>query len=172
MGDAMAKGGNRRIDRILDPSYVEGIADAPIEALRAKRAECEEEEGVVSYERGLIHSRLKILKAEEERRVSGAPARSLIDRLPEILADENRTHRGSFPKLDAPQLHDHPRRRVEKLVTNDTLARLPELSDDEISRAIAALDEAEREVSEIRNDLLAVLNPLIEEIGRRVGADV
>jgi len=168
----MAKGGKRRIDRILDPSFVDGISDASLETLRAKREECDEEESILSYERSLIHSRLKILKGELDRRATGASPKSLIDRLPELLADPDVQHRGSFPKLDAPALYENPKRRVEKLVANDTLARLPELSEEEINVATSALDEAEKEVSETRKRVHGALNQFIEEIGRRVGADV
>jgi len=169
----MAKGGKRRIDRILDPSFLDGLSDASLEILRTKRDDCDEEESVVSYERQLIDGRLRILKAEHDRRASGGSPKSLIDRLPEILSSEVVTHRGSFPKLEAPPIYDNPRRRVEKLVTNDTLARLTELSEAEIATAVKALEEAEREVSKTRRAVHAVLNQLIEEIGRRkAGADV
>jgi hypothetical protein len=163
----MSKGGKRRIDRILAPTYLKGIADAPLETLRTKRDECDEEESVLSYERQLIDGRLRILKAEQERRASGAAPKSLIDRLPEILASEQLTHRGSFPSLEAPPIYDKPKRRVEKLIANDTLARLTDLSDAEIDQAAAALVEAEREVSQNRRGVHGVLNQLIEEVGRR-----
>jgi hypothetical protein len=165
--------GNRRIDRILDPSFLDGLEDAELETVREKRDETAEEEAVLSYERSLIHSRLKLLKAEQERRASGGPAKSIIDRLPEILADQNIQHRGSFPSLEVPELSDPPRRRVEKLVTDDTLARLPELDDGEIAGTINALDAAEHEVSEHRKAVHVVLDRIITEIGRRkAGADV
>jgi anti-sigma-K factor RsiG len=169
----MASAGNRRIDRILDPSFVEGIGRASLEELRVKRDQCDEEEAVLSYERSLIHSRLRILNDEVERRSSGAPSTSLVDRLPEILADPEVKHRGSFPKLEAPPIYENPRRRVEKLITNDTLLRLTELSEDEIGAAVTALDRAEGEVSESRKAVHAVLDRVIEEIAKRkTGADV
>jgi hypothetical protein len=169
----MTAGGKRRIDRILDPSFLVGLAEAPLEVLREKRDECAEEESVLSYERSLIHTRLRLLKDEQELRDSGKPRRSIVDRLPEILADEEIQHRGSFPSLEAPPIQDNPRRRVEKLVNDDTLARLPELSAEEISEAIATLNVAELEVSENRKAVHAVLDRCIEEIGRRkAGVDV
>ena len=168
----MRPGGNRRIDRVLDPSFVEGLDRSPLAVLREKRDECAEEESVLSYERSLIHTRLRLLKAESERRRSGGPARSLIDNLAQILSDENVTHRGSFPSLDAPPIADNPRRRVERLVNDDTLARLPDLTDAEIADATAKLEAAEGEVSESRRQVHVVLDRLIEEIGRRkAGAD-
>jgi anti-sigma-K factor RsiG len=165
--------GNRRIDRVLDPSFIDGIERNNLAKLREKRDECAEEESILSYERSLIHTRLKLLKAERERRESGAPARSLIDNLAQILSDENVTHRGAFPSLEAPPIADNPRRRVEKLVNDDTLSRLPDLTDAEIADATAKLEAAETEVSESRRAVHAVLDVLIEEIGRRkAGADV
>jgi len=169
----MANAGNRRIDRMLDPAFLEGLEDAPLDEVRAKRDDCEEEESVHSYERRLIHARLDILEAEQKRRASGESPKSLIERLPQILADDDVSHRGSFPRLEAPPIFDNPRRRVEKLVTNDTLARLTDLSESEISDAISALKDAEGEVSETRKAVQAVLDRLIEEIARRkAGADV
>jgi hypothetical protein len=161
--------GNRRSDRIVDPSYLEGIDGLDEERLRAMRDECEEEEGVLSYERSLIHGRLSILEAELARRADGGPAKSLIDRLPEILTgDKPMTHRGSFPKLDPPAMYESPRRRVEKLVADDTLARLPDMSDAEVNEIVQTLESAEREVSESRRAIQSVLDRLIEELGRRL----
>lgn len=163
------KKGKRRIDRILDPSYLEGIDGLDEEPLRAMREESEEEEGVLSYERSLIHGRLSILQAELERRVDGGTAKSLIDRLPEILSgDRPMAHRGSFPKLDAPAMYEKPRRRVEKLVTDDTLARLPDVPDADVRAIVETLEAAEREVSESRRAIQAVLDRLTVELGRRL----
>jgi hypothetical protein len=161
--------GKRRSDRILDPSYLNGLDGLDEEGLRAMREECEEEEGVLSYERSLIHSRLSILEAEQARRADGGPSKSLIDRLPEILAGpQTKTHRGSFPKLDPPAMYETPRRRVEKLVNDDTLARLPELPDEELRGIIETLETTEREVSASRHSIQVVLDRLIEELGRRL----
>ena len=164
----MAKG-NRRSDRILDPSYLEGIEQLDEETLRARKDECEEEENVLSYERRLLHARLDIIRAEIKRRETGESSRSLIDRLPEILtSDEQPTHRGSFPNLDPPQIYDPPRRRIEKLVNDDTLARLPDLSDEEVQTILGDLEGIEGEVSESRKAVQSVLDRIIEELGRRL----
>lgn len=161
--------GNRRSDRILDPSYLDGIGGLDDDRVRAMREECEEEESVLSYERRLLHARLDILRAELERRATGGSAKSLIDRLPEILTGgETPTHRGSFPKLDAPPVFEPPRRRIEKLVTDDTLLRLPELPEAEVRAILATLEGIEGEVSESRRSIMNVLDRLTEELGRRL----
>ena len=161
--------GKRRSDRILDPSYLEGIEQLDEEHLRALRDEAEQEENVLSYERRLLHARLDIIRAEIKRREAGDPPKSLIDRLPEILTGgEQQTHRGSFPNLDPPEIFDPPRRRIEKLVTDDTLVRLPDLSDEEVRTILADLEGIEGEISESRRAIQDVLDRLIEELGRRL----
>jgi hypothetical protein len=164
----MVNGGNRRIDRILEGSYLEGLGDLTLEELRAKREECEEEEWTLSFIRKMLFARLDIIEDEAKMRTSGAPRRSIIERLPEILADEERAHRGSFPRLDAPPMVDNPKRHVERLIANDTLIRLPELSDDEIASVLATLRDAESAVSESRRAVQAVLDPIVEELARRL----
>src|SRR5688572_5414525 len=100
----MVSGGNRRIDRVLEPSYLDGLGALTIEALRAKREECEEEEWSLSFIRRMLHARIAILEDEQKQRATGGERRSIVERLPEILADEDRSHRGSFPRLDAPPM--------------------------------------------------------------------
>jgi hypothetical protein len=157
-------GGNRRIDRILDPAFLDGLTGRPLADVRALRAETEDEEAMLSYERRLLHGRLDILRAERERR-SGREG-SLLERLPEILADDAMPSRGALPRGEPPSL-DHPRRRVEKLVSDETLANMPDLSDERLDEIVVTLEQAEHEVSEQRRAVLAVLDSLTAEIGRR-----
>lgn len=158
--------GRRRIDRILVPAYVEALEQIPLSEIRAKRSECEEEEASVSYERRLVQARLDILRAELKRRAEGGSG-SIVDMLPSILGGERRRSRGAFPKDVAVPSVDHPRRRVEKLVSDDTLARVPELADDEIRAISEKLAAAERDVSELRGAVQRVMGALTAELARR-----
>jgi hypothetical protein len=158
--------GKRRIDRILEPGYLEALSDKGIDEIRLMRADCSEEEALASYERRLVHGRLAILRKELERR-AGSDDSSLIDQLPGILADERRGTRGSFPGHDPQFTYDRPTRHISKLVNDDTLATLPELSDAEVQARIATLEDAEREVSTQRASVLEVLNKLNTELARR-----
>jgi len=157
-------GGNRRVDRIQDPSYLADLTKRPLPDVRKMRAEVEEEEALLSYERRLLQARIDILGAEKDRR-SGKGG-SIIDRLPQILADEPRPSRGAIPRSEPPAL-ENPRRRVEKLVSDDTLLQLPDLDETAIDEMIALLKQAEHEVSEQRRVVLDVLDSLTGEIGRR-----
>ena len=156
--------GKRRIDKILDQSYLDGLKEKPLPDVRRMRADAEEEEALVSYERRLLQARIDILKAEQDRRTSGGG--SILDRLPEILADGPSPSRGSLPRTDV-QTPENPRRRVELLVSDDTLLQLPDMDDAKIEEILGTLAEAENEVSEQRKRVLHVLDALTEEIGRR-----
>jgi hypothetical protein len=156
--------GNRRIDRILDPGYLSGLTERALPDVRKQRADVEEEEALLSYERRLLQGRIDILKAERDRRSGNGG--SIIDRLPQILADESTPSRGSIPRNDPPSL-DNPRRRVEKLVSDDTLLQMRDLPDERLEEITTTLGQAEHEVSEQRRKVLSVLDALTAEIGRR-----
>ena len=144
----------RRLDRILVGDYLDGLGDKSMAALREMRAECGEEEALVSYERRLLHGRLSLLRFELDRR-SGKETGSLVDNLARILADERGPSRGAIPLQD-PDLEafGDPTRRVSKLLGDDTLRRLPELSEDEVRAYVAELEAVEAETSETRSKLL------------------
>src|SRR5438093_13183153 len=137
-------GGHRRIDRVLDPGFLDDLKKRPLAEVRTLRQETEEEEALLSYERRLLHGRLDILRAERERRAGRAG--SLLERLPEILADEPMPSRGAIPRKEPPAI-DHPRRRVERLVSDETLANMADLSDTKLDEIVRTLEKAEAEVS-------------------------
>jgi hypothetical protein len=157
--------GKRRIDRVLEASFLADLQRRALDEIRAMRLDAAEEEAICSYERRLLHGRLAILRREIDRR-AGTQSGSIIETLPEILADDRRTSRGSFPVHD-PNIAFTPSRRVSKLVNDDTLARLDDLSDEELRARIVELEDVERDVSETRRSVIAVLDALNEEIGRR-----
>jgi len=162
--------GKRRIDRILDEGFLDGLGDKPMSEVRAMRAEAKEEEALLSYERRMLHGRLDLLRFELDRRASKAEG-SLVENLTKALGGERRASRGSFPG-DDPDLESfgEPSRRISKLLADDTLALLPTLSEDEVRDRIAESDEAELELSETRSQVLSVLDALSEEVGRRYAA--
>ena len=164
---------NRRVvDKVTDPEYVENLADRSIVDLRAMVAECTEAENEVSFERKLCQGRIDILKAEISRREEGRDASDLVARLPEILAGDSRTESGTLPSrapdYSIPRNADIPRRRVEEIVGEQTLARLPQLPDEEIRSVIGALTEHESNLSARRKALHDVISTLQDETVRRL----
>src|SRR5512132_4316098 len=144
------QGGDRRIDRIRRPEFVEGLAGLSLEDLRARRDQCYAEREYLSLLRRLVQGRAEILRAEGARRGSGGEAVKVG--LPEeemLLA----------------------RRRVERLVADAEISDPGALDDERLAAAVELLVGEEHEVSQARNDVLHVMNALQEELKRRYRDD-
>lgn len=160
----------RRIDVVLAPDYLDGLDQRPLEEAEALHEQCLELETEVSYVRRLAQARIEILTAERQRRASGGSVADLVAALPSILADagprpgpaESRLTRHLAP---APAIEWTRGREV--LITDDTLANLPVLADEELDTALAELGELEHEVSERRRALHAVIDRIEAELARR-----
>lgn len=161
----------RRIDRFLDPAYAADLGERSIEELRLMKAECVEVETETSYVRRLAQARSDIMAAERERRSSGGSVGDLVDALPRILADGTRpgAAAGRLPQLLAPDPSIEWRRGLEHLVSDDSLAKLPLLSDDELHSVHEQIVSFEGEVSAARKDLHQVIRRIEDELTRRLG---
>lgn len=162
----------RLIERITDPGYTEDLGAASLDVLRQMRDECREAENEVSFERRLCQARIDILSAELERRSGGGGDEGLLDRLPEILSSDAPREGDSplpqrAPDLSIPRNVDVPRRRVEEIAGEQILARLPQLSVEEIRGTIRSLDDLERSLSERRRQAHDVMDKIQAEIVRR-----
>lgn len=160
----------RLVDRVTDPAYTEGLTERPEEELRAMRDECKDGENDVSFERRLCQARIDILSAELARR-EGKGEGDLLDRLPEILATESVDRAKVLPErapdLSIPRTADIPRRRVEEIVGERTLARLSQVPDEEIRGIVDSLRTYESELSARRKALQEVLDQIQQEMMRR-----
>jgi hypothetical protein len=143
MSVEVVPGGQRRIDRVLDPGFTEGVDRLGLPELRARREEAEAEETDVSYLRRLLQGRLDILRAELVRRSAGADQD--VAGLPAILSDDAPGTFSAVPPV--PSRAGEHRRRVERLVSDETIARLPELDVEELTRAVEVLARKEEKVS-------------------------
>jgi hypothetical protein len=153
----------RRIDRVLAPDYVAGLDDRSIDDLRAKKAEAGEIETEVSYVRRLAQGRIDILTAERKRRDEGGSLEDLINELPRILAAEEPrapAAQARVAELLAPSPDITWSRGSEHLIDDSTLARLPDLSDEELADAVEGLVALEAEMSTRRKALHSVLDAL------------
>lgn len=159
-----------RIQRLLDPAYSAGLADASEEALRAKKTECAEAENAVSYLRRLAQARLEILEAERERRASGGSVEDLIRDLPRILGgDAGRSGAANtrVASTAAPALELHWPDGRESLVDDATLANLPVLSDVDLDQVFTRLADFERECSTLRRGLHGVIDGIEAQLVAR-----
>jgi hypothetical protein len=166
----------RRVDHVTDPSYVQGLAERSIDDLKTMRDETGEIENEISFERRLCQARIDILTAELDHR-SGKSG-DVISRLPEILADEGRSTAGDVGLPSRAPDHSIPknagilRRRVEEIVGEETLARLSDVSTEELKTIIASLGKHEQNLSQQRRSLHEVLDQIQAEIvGRYTEGD-
>lgn len=160
----------RLVERISHPDYLDDLGKRSMEELRAMREECRDGENELSFERRLCQGRVDILTAELERRSSGGDE-ALLARLPEILAAHegggSSTLPSRAPDLSIPRNADIPRRRVEEIIGEQTLSRLPALQAEEIKSIIRTLAEHEQEVSARRKRVHEVMDQVQAEIVRR-----
>ena len=165
--------GNRRIDRIRRPEFVRGLSELSLDELRERRDDCYAEREYLSLLRRLVQGRAEILRAEVERRGSGADAGSLVDELSTILSSEGQgPSRGEAVKVGVPEEEMLlARRRIERLVADAEISDPGALDDDRLAAAVDLLAREEREVSAARNDVLHVMDELQEELKRRYRED-
>jgi len=161
--------GRRRVDVVLDERFVSDLEILPIEELRWRRHEADQEETDLSYVRRILHGHIDIVQAELERRSGGGPLGSLVEELPAILSDERPlTPRGSGRLLVIePSRAEEHRRRVEALVADVDIADVSARTDDELRAVLAAYESAEREVSAVRRRVQVVMDICGAEMARR-----
>jgi len=153
-----------RVQRLLEPAYIDGIDARDLDELHAMHAECAEAELALPYFRRLAQARMEILEAERARRERGGTVGDLVADLPRILSAESgrstiTSSRGA-PAADPPAIElEWPDHR-ERLVVDNTLAKLPGLSLDELAATISELHEFERELSDLRTQLHHVIDAL------------
>jgi hypothetical protein len=160
----------RRIDKVLDPEFLVDLSDWPLDELRRRQTECLEIETEVSYVRRMTQARIDILEAELDRRASGGSVGDLIAALPEILADEGPrapVEKSRLTRRLAPSMDIEWRRGRERLITDATLAKLPNLDDDELRSTIRELGELEKEVSQQRRELHQVIDRMEADLAAR-----
>lgn len=166
-------GPQRRLDRVLEPAYLDGLAERDTTELHEMKTECVELETEASFVRRLAQGRIDILEAEAQRRESGGSLEDLIGNLAQILADDGprpSPAHAHLPQLLAPSPDIRWTRGLETLVGDATLARLPDLSDDELAEVRGQLAELESEVSAVRRSLHQVMHELEMELAQRIQA--
>jgi len=174
-------GGRRRIDRVLDPDFVDGIREMPLEELRSRRAEADQEGVDLSYARRLLQGRIDILRAEQQRRRGAGPLATMprsdaaiVAALGRILADppsEGRPLSQGRHALATPTRVGEHRREAERAVADVGGSDLDSFSDAELDTAIDQLAAIEARVSRSRRSVHAVIDSLTDEVARRYTAD-
>lgn len=160
-----------RLERVLSDDYLDALTTAPIEDLRARRAECQALEVALSYQRRMAQGRLDIVAAEQRRRAEGGEPLSdddLVRSLAETLADRSRPGGvGRLPQLMTPDAGEVDTAELDAIARPGALARLAELSDDDLAAMVDGLSAYENDVSVRRRALHERIDALQAEITRR-----
>jgi hypothetical protein len=175
-------GGRRRIDRVLDPDFTSAIRDLPLDELRRRRKEADQEGVDLSYARRLLQGRIDILRAEQQRRRGAGPLAeqprtdaAIVAALGSILADEPSTPprpgAGRHVFASPTRVGEH-RREAERAVADVGGSDLSAMDDAELDAAIARLRDIERRVSRSRQSVHAVVDTLTDEVARRYQLDL
>jgi hypothetical protein len=155
---------------MLGEGFLDGLDAKPLEDVRAMHDECLEVETEVSYVRRLAQARIDIVGAELDRRSAGGSVGDLVAMLPQILTDDTpRTDpaHSRLPRHLAPSPTIVWRRGLERLITDDTLVKLPSLTDDELHDTVEQLRTLEREMSERRGALHRVIDAIESDLAAR-----
>lgn len=160
----------RRIDQIRSPEFTDDLGDLDIDTLRDRRTMCDSLDVELSYYRRMLHGRMDLL-AFEVRRRAGEEEQTLLEALPQILADGSYTNpRGlgerSVP-VEVPDIPSPGRRLIDRALDDGFLARLPSMSDEDLRATAGFLEEVETDVSEQRKTVHVALDRLQDELARR-----
>ncbi|MEA3509991.1 MAG: hypothetical protein U9R51_01010 [Actinomycetota bacterium] len=155
---------------MTDSAYVQDLDSLSMEELRDRRRVLDDLDTEFSFYRRMLHGRMDLLAFEMKRR-SGEETRSLIEALPQILADGiDGPSRNTIPKdfsLTLPELSGAGNRSIDRVLGDGFLAHLPSLEDDELQEIQETLAEAEQQVSNQRRSVYHVFDLINAEITRR-----
>jgi len=154
--------------RLLAPGYLDGLAERPIEEVRAMRAQCQEAETAVSYLRRVAQGRLDLVHACLDHAGDGTPdLDALVRDLPAIIgsgpprpAGYGRLPAQMSPDLDDPDLTAE----IDGIMDAATVAALPTLDADELRALGARLTTVEARISDERRALHERIDTLQAEI--------
>lgn len=164
------------MDHVLADDFLSGLRDIPVEELRSRRSEAEQEETDLSYARRLLHGRLDLLRAEQAARAagggpgSGTPSDTdeLVASLARALADPpGASHGLGRHVVSEPSRVGEHRRAAEAAVADPATSDPAALDDERLAAAVANLDALQREVGALRSAVQRASDTLTEELGRR-----
>lgn len=162
-----------RTQRILDPTFVEGLEDLPIEEVRRRRDEALSEREFQSYLRRLVQVRQDLFAGEHRRRESGGPPQPLVDRITEVLSEGPKgSSRGEALRVVLAESDtEEADRRASELLGQVATADPQDLSEEQLAEALEVLARGERAVSSDRRTVLGVHDRFQDELKRRYRDD-
>lgn len=163
-----------RLERILDPSFLDELDTWSTARLREQRWACEAEEEAVSYARRLLQGRLDILRAEllRRREAGSDEADDLLAGLAQALADPHSESRADVmharpTRLRVPANAAHYESRIDELASERRLVQIEHEDLSALESLIDALAEYERDLSSVRRQLFERIDTLRNELAER-----
>ena len=174
MSDTPMAGGKRRVDQVLAEGFTVDLDALDTDEVRRRRDLARGEREYLSFLRRLLQGRRDILRDELDRRRTGAAAPPVVERVVSVLSEGTRgPSRGEAPVVPLPEDEIvRARRKVERLLADSGLSDLEALSDDRLEKAVARMEEEERDVSDTRSRVMAVHDTLQDEMKRRLRAEM
>lgn len=168
-------GGRRRVDRVLAPHFLQDLTSLPLEEVRSRRVDADQEEADLSYARRLLQGRIDILRAEQAARHGSGPLAGqphsdaeIVGALSRILGADTRSDHGLGRYLGAqPSRIGEHRREAERAVSDIGGSDLASLDDLQLQEALDRLMAIEGRVSRTRREVQRVVDSLTEEVARR-----
>jgi len=152
------------------PDLLEGLADLPIEGVRARRAACRLVETQLSYIRRMAQGRLDIVASEITVRRDGTQGdRTLVEQLTAALSDRiTAPGNGHLPLVMEPgDIDPELASRLDAAAPPSRVSAPASMHDDELVEVTHALTEFEREISDRRRAMFDRIDALHAEIVRR-----
>ncbi len=167
MSQLMANQQRRRIDKVLDPSYVQALDHESPGDIRSKLRDAREEEDAVSYVRRNLHGKFAVLADELDARKGGRGTSHSVEALAAVLGSNGSKTRGARLGVGLRAAAVAGRRDAERVLSEADLSQLSNFSEEQIESLLNKVDEAEKELSEVRGRLHGVIDALEDELARR-----
>ncbi len=156
-------------DALADDLLV-GLADLPIEEVRARRGACQQLETQLSYVRRLTQGRLDIVASEIAARHDGTQGdRTLVEQLTEALSDRiTSPGNGHLPLgLEPGEIAPELLASLDRAAPPSSVSAPGSTGDDELRQVADALAAFERDLSARRRAMFDRIDALQEEVVRR-----
>jgi len=169
----VAATGTSRTDRVLEPSFVDGLRELPIEELRQRRDEALAEREFQSYLRRLVQVRQDLVRGEKQRRTEGREPAPLVERVTSVLSEGPRRGPSRGEALShSPSPEDMAEAdRQADAATGGALSDPASLDDARLEAILEALAQEERAISARRLEVLRVHDRFQDELKRRYRDD-
>ena len=154
----------------LADDLLDGLADLPIEEVRARRTACQLLETQLSYVRRLTQGRLDIVTSEITARRDGTTGdRTLVQQLTEALSDRiTAPGYGHLPMgLEPGEVDPELLASLDAAAPPARVSSPASMGDDELREVADALAELERSISARRRAMFDRIDAMQAEIVRR-----